>query len=171
MAYQYCSNCGSKLNILEEGELESQTCLACGTTHYHNSRPCAGALVVQHDSVLLVKRGIEPFKDHWDIPGGFLQPGEHPEDGVRREVFEETGLEVRLKELHGIYIDQYDDDPRPTLNIYYLAEPVGGVPRPSSDAVELTWFTWDHIPERIAFAHAPRVLADWREKRLELISI
>jgi hypothetical protein len=68
-------------------------------------------------------------------------------------------------------MDCYGDAPRPTLNIYYLAEPIGGEEHPASDATQLGWFSWDNLPEQIAFAHARGVLDDWRAKELELISI
>lgn len=57
-------------------------CGVCGKWHYHNSKPCAGALVVRDGKVLLAQRGVEPFKGYWDIPGGFLEAGEHPEHGA-----------------------------------------------------------------------------------------
>ncbi len=99
----FCSHCGGKLAVLGERPLAAQTCGVCGTTHYHGAHPCAGALVVREHAVLLVRRALEPFKDYWDIPGGFLEAGEHPEEGARREVLEETGLEVKITGLHGIY--------------------------------------------------------------------
>jgi hypothetical protein len=68
-------------------------------------------------------------------------------------------------------MDTYGDDSRPMLNLYYIAERTGGIPRPSSDAVELRWFEWNDLPEQLAFAHARGVLADWRAKELQLISI
>lgn len=159
MIYKFCSNCGARLESTQS--LEPQHCTSCGTYHYHNSKPCAGALVIQDGNVLLVKRKVEPFKGWWDIPGGFLEAGEHPEDGAKREVREETGLDVRLTRLHGIYMDTYGDSNSHTLNIYYLAEPISGVPRAGSDAVDYQWFALSELPEQIAFRHARRVLADW----------
>jgi len=64
-------------------------------------------LVVKGGRLLLVKRGVEPYEGCWDIPGGFLEAGEHPEDGAVREVQEETGLKVRLRGFFGAYIDTY----------------------------------------------------------------
>ena len=117
--------------------------------------------------VLLARRAIEPFKDCWDIPGGFLHEDEHPEDGVRREVLEETGLRVRLTGLLGIYMDRYgsDDADEWTLNIYYLAEPLDDAePRAADDASELAWFAPDELPATMAFKHEHQVLADWRAR-------
>jgi len=60
MSFNYCPNCGTKLAV-EKNLFASQHCGSCGRTHYHNSKPCAGALIVKDGRVLLVKRGVEPF--------------------------------------------------------------------------------------------------------------
>ena len=96
MRYKFCSNCGNELPITNNN-FAAQSCARCGRTLYHNSKPCAGALIVRDGCVLLVKRAVEPFKDYWDLPGGFLEAGEHPRDGMLREVREETGLDVRVR--------------------------------------------------------------------------
>lgn len=117
--------------------------------------------------VLLVRRAIEPFKDHWDIPGGFLHEAEHPEDGARREILEETGLRVRLVETLGIYMDRYggEDAEEWTLNVYYLAEPLDDAePRAADDASEIAWFAPDELPAEMAFNHEREVLAAWRAR-------
>jgi 8-oxo-dGTP diphosphatase len=123
-------------------------------------------LIVQDKRVLLVRRGIEPYRGYWDIPGGFLAPGEHPRDGMLREVREETGLKVRVVRFLGVYMDRYGSgaDSEYTLNHYYVVEPIGGTPQAADDAVELRWFAFDEIPvDQIAFAHDREVLHDLRE--------
>jgi 8-oxo-dGTP diphosphatase len=122
---------------------------------------------VQDGKVLLVKRGIEPFKGWWDIPGGFLEAGEHPRDGMLREVHEETGLSVCARELLGVYMDKYataDGRTIYTLNHYYIVEPTGGTLRAADDAVELRWFALDALPEQVAFEHAGVVLEELQKK-------
>lgn len=166
MQRKFCSACGGALMAAEEPH-GPQRCAACGVEHFRNSKPCAGAVVVRNGRVLLVRRAIEPFKDHWDIPGGFLHEGEHPEDGVVHEVLEETGLRVRLGGLLGIYMDRYggDDADEWTLNIYYVAEPLDDAePRAADDAGEIAWFAPDTLPMEIAFNHGRQVLADWRAR-------
>lgn len=159
--YRFCPRCGALLDPPEEGGVE-QVCLACGAAYYHNAKPCAGAFVVRGGKVMLVRRGIEPYKGWWDIPGGFLAPDEHPEDGAVREVLEETGLRVRITNLVGIFIDTYGDDmSEHTLNIYYRAEVAEGVAEPRTDAVEIGWFGPDELPEKIAFDHARAALEEW----------
>lgn len=174
--YRFCPLCGGTLqrDIGQAGE-DVLRCTICTEPLYENSKPCAGGLVERDGRVLLVRRAIEPFKDSWDIPGGFLQPGEHPSDGAAREVLEETGLIVRPRELLGIWIDTYgpeedgsdggaDVRPTYTLNCYYVAELIGGTLRAADDAAELAWFGPDALPRRIAFRHAPAVLTAWRER-------
>ena len=164
MSYNFCSHCGSSLDIPFDS-FAAQKCANCGRTHYHNSKPCAGALIVRDDRVLLVKRAVEPFKDYWDLPGGFLEAGEHPLDGMFREVREETGLDVRVIELLGVYIDRYDNngDEIFTLNHYYVVEPIGGELRAADDVDAFHWFALDALPAQIAFEHARVVLRDLRE--------
>ncbi len=117
--------------------------------------------------VLLVKRAVEPFKGYWDIPGGFLEAGEHPLDGMLREVREETGLEVRVRELLGVYMDRYaiEGEEIFTLNHYYIVEPVSGELRAMDDISAFEWFPLGAVSlEGIAFEHEREVLRDLRKK-------
>jgi 8-oxo-dGTP diphosphatase len=167
MQRKFCPACSSALLPPPEPH-GPQRCAACGAEHFRNSKPCAGALVMRNGRVLLARRAIEPFKDYWDIPGGFLHEDEHPEDAVRREILEETGLRVRLVGLLGIYMDRYGsgDAADWTLNIYYLAEPLDDEdPRAADDASELAWFAPDELPSAMAFKHEHQVIADWRALR------
>lgn len=115
--------------------------------------------------VLLVKRAVEPFKDCWDLPGGFLEAGEHPRDGMLREIREETGLDVRVLGFLGAYIDRYhfQDEEFFTLSSYYVVEPIGGELRAQDDVNAFAWFALDALPDAIAFEHPHAVLRDLRE--------
>src|SRR5205085_1223949 len=89
--WRFCPRCREELEL---GGGRAR-CPWCGFVAYANSAPTANALVVDGEGrLLLVRRAIEPFKGRWDIPGGFLEEGEHPLDGIRRELREETGLDV-----------------------------------------------------------------------------
>ena len=132
-----------------------------------NSKPCAGALVVRDGRVMLVRRAFEPFAGWWDVPGGFMDAGEHPIDAVKRELKEETGLEIEPTRLVGVYMDMYGDGPDAddTMNLYYECEVVGGELRPGDDALEIGWFGPDDLPADVAFANGRAVLDDWRRGR------
>jgi 8-oxo-dGTP diphosphatase len=121
--------------------------------------------------LLLMRRTIEPWLGHWDIPGGFCEADEHPLETARREAREEVGLEVEITGLLGLWLDRYPDpadvdQPVVTLNAYYHAVAHGteeGRTDPSESS-DLAWFDPDDLPEPIAFPHhAPAVLAAWRE--------
>jgi ADP-ribose pyrophosphatase YjhB (NUDIX family) len=163
--FRYCPQCGSPLpiEVIPARDVLRQDCPVCGAAHYRNAKPCAGALVVRDGCVLLGRRNREPYLGWWDIPGGFLEPWEHPAAGAVREVAEETGLTVRPTELLGIFIDTYGegDGADYTLNVYYLVEIVGGETRPADDLAELAWFAAGSLPEQIAFPHARDVLGFW----------
>jgi len=116
--------------------------------------------VIQYpdSSLILIRRGHEPFKGRWALPGGFVEVGETVEQAAMREANEETGLEIELIRLLGVYSDP-DRDPRGhTVSVVFLARPVGGELRAATDAAEVTRVTdWRSI--ELAFDHA-RILAD-----------
>jgi ADP-ribose pyrophosphatase YjhB (NUDIX family) len=164
MRYSFCPKCGQPLNIRRLDGIERLVCSSCGFIFYQNSKPCSSVLALEGGKLLLVKRAIEPFKDYWDIPGGFLEAGEHPEAGALREMAEETGLQVRLIDNLGVFMDTYGHSGDPTLNFCYVAEVIGGQARPASDASRLDWFDLQALPAKIAFGWAQQALALLRQK-------
>jgi mutator protein MutT len=102
-----------------------------------------GAVVVSDSNVLLVKRGHEPAKGLWSIPGGLIELGETAEAAVRREVKEETGVDVEIERLLDV-VDNivYDDQGKIRFHyvlVEFVARPVTTVARPSSDASDVKW--------------------------------
>jgi 8-oxo-dGTP diphosphatase len=112
---------------------------------------------------------VEPYKGKWDTPGGFLEEGEHPLDGLKRELHEETGVEIEPLDFLGVWIDRYGSDStaQATLNLYWTARIVSGEPEPADDVSELAWFAPDELPppEEVAFENVPKVLAAWRDRQ------
>ena len=141
-----------------------EVCPKCGYVAFRNAKPAAGLLIERAGKLLLVRRERAPFKDRWDIPGGFLEADESPDKGAVREAREETGLRVRLDELIGVYHDKSGGDY--TFNVYYKAHPVGGTEKAGDDASELKWFAAGRLPKHIAFpGHTRTVIRDWRRGR------
>jgi ADP-ribose pyrophosphatase YjhB (NUDIX family) len=163
--WKFCPRCRSELR----GEEQRVECPECGFIAYSSSKPTAGALCEDEDGrVLLARRADEPFKARWDIPGGFLEEGEHPLDGIRRELREETGLEVEPVDFLGVWMDRYggDSTAEATLNLYWTARVVGGEPQAADDVDALQWFAADELPPagELAFENVPLVLSAWRAR-------
>jgi ADP-ribose pyrophosphatase YjhB (NUDIX family) len=101
-----------------------------------------GAVTVHEGRVLLVRRGTEPLKGHWTLPGGMLEVGETMAEGVVREVREETGLEVEPIELVEILDRIHRDGGRVRYHYViadFLCRVTGGELRAASDADAVRW--------------------------------
>ena len=164
--WRWCPKCREELR----GADSRVECPACGFVGYASSKATSGGLCVDGQGrVLLARRRAEPFKGRWDIPGGFLEEGEHPLDGLRRELREETGLEVEPLEFLGVWMDRYggDSTAEATLNLYWTARVVSGEPEPADDVDALQWFRRDELPgpDGLAFENVPLVLSAWARKQ------
>ena len=101
-----------------------------------------GALIVEGGKILLIRRAHEPMKGRWSIPGGLLELGESLQDGVRREVREETGLIVEPEEPIEILDRIYREEGRVRYHyviVDYLCRVTGGSLQAASDAAEARW--------------------------------
>lgn len=101
-----------------------------------------GAVVVDKGRVLLVRRGSEPLKGHWSLPGGMLEVGESLSEGVVREVREETGLTVQPVELVELLDRIHRDGERVRYHYViadYLCRVVSGELKEASDAEAVRW--------------------------------
>jgi 8-oxo-dGTP diphosphatase len=116
-------------------------------TREYPERPIlgVGAVVVDRGRALLVRRGHEPARGQWSIPGGRVEPGETLRDAVRREILEETGLSIevgrRLRILERIFRDDSARVKYHYVLIDYRAIPTGGALSASSDAADARYFT------------------------------
>lgn len=111
--------------------------------------------------IVLIERKNPPHG--WALPGGFVEVGETVEDAALREAAEETGLEVLLKDLLGVYSNPARDPRGHTVSVVYVAI-AAGEPKAMDDAKALALFHPDRLPEPLAFDHA-EILADYRHYR------
>ncbi|MBA2443652.1 MAG: NUDIX domain-containing protein [Rubrobacter sp.] len=142
--FRFCPADGTALE--EPRPSGSVRCPLCGRSWYRNSAPSVGAAIVQDGKVLVTVRAREPYKGQIDVPGGFLEIGEHPVDGLLREIREELGVEAEVEGapilLHphtygpeGIYV----------LAIGFKARIVRGAPHPTDDVARVLWISAEEI--------------------------
>lgn len=114
--------------------------------------------------VLLIKRGLAPFKGQWALPGGFLRPGENPDQCARRELAEETGLEnIYLEQLYTF--GEPSRDPREhvvTIAYFALVNLLEHPPTANTDADDAAWFPFDEVL-KLAFDH-DKILTTARQR-------
>ena len=144
-------------------------CDSCGFVQYANSAPTASALVLDDAGrVLLARRAHEPDAGLWDVPGGFLEEAEDPLAGLRRELLEETGVEIVVGRFVGAFTDTYGDGPdaAAVLNLLWEAKVAGGEPAPADDVSELRWFSPAALPpdRELAFRWLAPCLRAWASR-------
>ena len=102
-----------------------------------------GAVIIREDRVLLVRRATEPLKGEWSVPGGVLELGEKLRDGIRREVLEETGLEVEPGDVLDVFDSIFRDEQGRTQYHYvlidYRCRLLLGEAKAGSDVSEVRW--------------------------------
>ena len=184
MHYSHCPVCGGRLALPPEGSIHGpedlRVCGGCGHQFWLNSKPCVSALIVRAEGprqcILLTRRGIEPYRGCWDVPGGYLRNGEPPEVGLARELAEELSAPLLSPRFAAIEIDEYlrDDVPREarfTFNVFYLCTlPPDIELKPADDVTEARWFPLSEVPPDLAFASNRRALARLRGRIGEYLS-
>jgi mutator protein MutT len=121
-----------------------------------------GGIVLDADRVLLVRRGREPLKGIWSIPGGKLELGETLRDGVRRELREEVGLEVQVREMVEVFERiSFDEEGRAAYHfvlIDFLCECMAGTATADDDVDEVAWVERNRISDYETTDGAPAVI-------------
>jgi ADP-ribose pyrophosphatase YjhB (NUDIX family) len=152
--WRFCPLCGEAIDKVDD----RAECRACGYIGYANPAPAAEAVCFdERGRVLLGRRAVDPGAGLWDLPGGFLHEDELPLAALRREVAEETSLELEEPEFLGFWLEPYDG--RIVLCLTWTAS-VSGDGQAGDDLVELRWFEANELPaaNELAFSHYSAVL-------------
>ncbi|MFE6447661.1 NUDIX hydrolase [Nocardiopsis dassonvillei] len=111
----------------------------------------AGAVIREDGRMLVIKRRDN---GNWEPPGGVLELNETPQEGVVREVLEETGIHVEVEQLTGVYKNMA----RGVVALVFRCKPSGGEERPTSEATDVNWFTSNEVQKHIGEVYAIRLL-------------
>lgn len=159
--YRFCSICGGGLKP-KGGNLH---CAKCGFINYQNPRPTVTALILNRGKILLVKKAQAPFRGGWDLPGGFVDKGEHPEETLARELEEELSIAVKGKKFFGLYAGTYPSatDPFFILSAVYVVKPKSGKVSiiDKGELKDWGWFSKKDLPPKIAFDSNQRIIKDF----------
>lgn len=136
-------------------------CPHCG--RWDSRATVVDGIIVQDGRVLLIRRGRNPFKGCFAIPGGYMDRDETAEEACKREVLEETGLEGTIEAFLGYYDSPSRDPQRQNVSLVYVVKPHPGEAVAGDDAEEILWADLDHLPD-MAFDHQ-QILEDYRAWR------
>jgi ADP-ribose pyrophosphatase YjhB (NUDIX family) len=164
-----CPNCAHR--DAEPGAEPALRCANCGWYWYPNPRPTA-AVVIERENArgglefLLLRRAVEPASGWWDLPAGFLEPRETPDEGALREAREEAGFGVLLTGLIGAYANRESN----TVVFAYTARAVDPdvTPQPDHESSESRWVALEDVDDMlpsVAFVPIREAIEDWRRLR------
>ena len=154
---------GNRLGVrlLKRGDPERLVCESCGFVFYLGPKLVAGAIVELDGGIVLIQRDIEPGYGKWTFPGGFVERGERAEAAAEREVLEESGLEIEVGEIVGLYT--YDGQ-IPAIAVF-AAEVTGGEPTPLDETMDVRSFPREALPwKEMAFPSTEHALKDYLRK-------
>ncbi|MCX7162050.1 MAG: NUDIX domain-containing protein [Betaproteobacteria bacterium] len=144
MTAQHCSRCGSRMVPAIIAERQREQCPACGFISYRNPAPVAMAVIEHEGKLVLIRRRDAPLAGYWAPPAGYVEIGESVAGAAIREAREESGLEIVLDELAGVY-SQADVE---VLIVAYRAHAVGGSLVAGDDASEAALFACGQLPQQ-----------------------
>ena len=161
--YRFCPRCAGRLEerVLKDCDPERLVCKNCGFVFYQGPKLVAGAIFELEGGIVLIQRDIEPGYGKWTFPGGFVERGERAESAAEREVLEETGLEIEVRDIVGLYT--YEGEV-PAIAVF-VASVTGGEPTPLDETMDVRSFPRDGLPwAEMAFPSTEHALKDYLRK-------
>jgi 8-oxo-dGTP diphosphatase len=158
--YRFCPRCAGRFEerVLKDGDPRRLVCEECGFVFYQGPKLVAGAIFELDGGIVLIQRDIEPGYGKWTFPGGFVERGERAESAAEREVLEETGLEIEVRNIVGLYT--YEGEV-PAIAVF-AAGVTGGEPTPLDETMDVRSFPRDGLPwTEMAFPSTEHALKDY----------
>ena len=154
---KFCERCGHRLARKPIDGTPRPYCPDCGHVVFLDPKLAAVVLATTKGRLVMVRRGTQPAIGRWSFPTGYVDRGEAVEDAAVREVKEETGLDVRLTGLVGLY----SRSGTPLVLAAYSADVLGGVLEPGPEIQETALMDPGELPT-LPFPHDDQILQDWR---------
>lgn len=158
--FQYCPVCGGLLKALslKENEPTRLVCSECDFVFYLDPKVVACSILELKGGIVLLKRGIEPQKGKWVMPGGYVDRGEKVEAAAIRETLEECGLKTRLNGLLGVY--SYPG--KSQVVVVYMVQYLSGDLAAKDETQEVRLFRKEQIPwQDLGFQSTVDALKDY----------
>jgi len=163
---RFCIACGSPCIDVNQGGHSYRACGTCGRVHWRTPSPTVSVLVVDGERLLLCLREERMFRGgKWCIPGGYMEFDEDFLTAGRREVREETGLDVKIRSILSVASNFYVPD-MASLNIILLAEPRGGILEARDETQEVRWHALGAQLPDMAFPHHQHIIRRFLETGL-----
>jgi ADP-ribose pyrophosphatase YjhB (NUDIX family) len=141
---------------------ERYVCGKCGHIHYTNPKIVVGSVITHGDRILLCRRAIEPRKNYWTLPAGFLEEHESAEDGARREAREEACCDIAIDALLAVYSVPHISQ----IQLMYRATLKNGAFAAGPESLDVKLFSWEDIPwTELAFPSVAWALHNYRESK------
>jgi 8-oxo-dGTP diphosphatase len=152
---RFCPRCGNEATVKFPRSL---TCPDCGYGAFYNPKPVACAIpTTDANELILLKRGFQPERGRWSMPGGFVDLGESVEQAAIRETKEEINLDIEISNLVGVYSRSTD-----RIVVVVYAARSRGTPTRSEEALDVQAFQPTTIPwDQLAFWSDGRALRDY----------
>ena len=170
-ALNFCSVCAHAITVrIPAGDNRNRACCDhCGAVHYVNPKVVVGTVPVWGEQVLLCRRAIEPRRNYWTLPAGFLEVDETTAGGAMRETIEEAGARITLGPLFTmldvVHVHQ--------IHLFYRAELLDTDFAPGEESLEVQLFDeadipWDELAFRTVSTTLRYFFADRRRGHFEL---
>lgn len=166
--YKYCPVCAGELKTKYIEGKDRKVCATCNRINYFNPVPVVACLTLDKSGqLLLIRRGIDPCKGSWALPGGFIELEESPQEAGERELFEETGLKGSFRSIISV-------ETQKSTNYGYVL--VVGISldlknynlKPGDDAIDAQFYPVNNIPD-IPFSSHNEIINKFYDKTQELI--
>lgn len=165
--YRYCPLCGAGLAPRQHMGQIRPSCRNCDYIHFHDPKVAVIAFVtIERERLLLVRRGINPAKGQWALPGGYVDAHELPEQALHRELQEEVALRIEVRSLLAVFpMPGPDGISQGFVMAYDVAPAIPLQPVVvGDDAIEAAWFTRESVPEELAFESTRTIIDRWRAR-------